>query len=89
VRAELYLENFTRGNLKVKLCQFDQSLEQFWWFCSAIFRGVMQGHDDDIWDKTYLNFCIKFIDKKLIFGVSASSHSKWHGSRTWVFGTMF
>ena len=47
-----------------------------------------------------LNWLIQFVksreeldlligEDKLIFGVSASSHSKWHGSRTWVFGTMF
>ena len=50
-RAELQFENFTRGNLKVELCQSDRSLQQVWRFRSAIFRGDMQGHDGDIWDK--------------------------------------
>ena len=47
-RAELHFENFTRGNLKVELCQSDRSLQQVWQFRSAIFRGDMQGYDGDI-----------------------------------------
>ena len=47
-RAELHFENFTRGNLKVELCQSDRSLQQVWRFRSAIFCGDMQGHDGDI-----------------------------------------
>jgi hypothetical protein len=46
--AELQFENFTRGNLKVELCQSDRSLQQVWEFRSAIFRGDMQRHDGDI-----------------------------------------
>lgn len=67
-RAELQFENFTRGNLKVELCQSDRSLRQVWEFRSTIFRGDMQGHDGDIWDNSYLNFCIKSIDNNIILG---------------------
>ena len=67
-RAELQFENFSRGNLTVELCQPDRSLQQVWRFRSAVFRGEMQGHDDDIWDKNYLNFCTKSIDNKAILG---------------------
>ena len=51
-RAELHFENFTRGNLKVELCQSDRSLQQVWRFRSVIFCSDMQGHDDDIWDNS-------------------------------------
>jgi hypothetical protein len=51
-------ENFTRGNLKVELCQSDRSLQQVWRFLSAIFRGDMQGHYGDIWDKIFLIFAL-------------------------------
>jgi len=52
-RAELHFENFTRGNLKVELCQSDRSLQQVWRFLCAIFRGDMQGHYGNIWDKIF------------------------------------
>ena len=65
---DLQFENFTRGNLKVELCQSDRRLQQVWQFRSAIFRGDMQGRDDDIWDKNYLNFDIKLIDKNVLLG---------------------
>ena len=67
-RPELQFENFTRGNLKVELCQSDRRLQQVWRFRSAVFRGDMQGHDGDIWVKNYLNFCTKCIDIKVILG---------------------
>ena len=57
-RPEPQFENLTRGNLKVELCQSDRSLQQVWRFLCAIFRGDMQGHYGDIWDKNYLNFCV-------------------------------
>ena len=68
-RPELQFQNFTRGGLKVELCQTARSLGQLWQFRNAIFRGGMLGDDRDIWDETYLNFCIKNIDKNemLIF----------------------
>jgi hypothetical protein len=28
----------------------------------------MQGHDGNIWDKNYLNFCTKIIDTNVILG---------------------
>ena len=65
-RPELQFQNFTRGGLKVELCQTARSLGQLWQFRNAIFRGGMQGDDRDIWDETYLNFCIKAIDKNEI-----------------------
>ena len=65
-RAELHFENFTRGNLKVELCQSDRSLQQVWWFRSVIFRSDMQGHDGDIWDHSNFNFCIKSIYNNVI-----------------------
>ena len=52
-RPELQFENFTRGNLKVELCQSDRSLQQVWRFLCAIFRGDMQGHYGNIWDKIF------------------------------------
>jgi hypothetical protein len=67
-RPELQFQNFTRGGLKVELCQTARSLGQLWQFRNAIFRGGMQGDDRDIWDETYLNFCIKNIDKNEILG---------------------
>ena len=67
-RAELHFENFTRGNLKVELCQSDRSLQQVWRFRSVIFRSDIQGHDGDIWDNSYLNFCIKSNDNNVILG---------------------
>jgi hypothetical protein len=67
-RPELQFENFTRGNLKVELCQSDRRLQQVWRFRSAVFRGDMQGHDGNIWDKNYLNFCTKIIDTNVILG---------------------
>ena len=67
-RAELHFENFTRGNLKVELCQSNRSLQQIWRFRSVIFRSNMQGYDGDIWDNSYLNFCIKSIDNNVILG---------------------
>ena len=57
-RAELQFQNFTRGGLKVELCQSERSLRKVWQFRAAIFRGEMQKEDRDIWDDTYLNFCI-------------------------------
>ena len=67
-RPELQFQNFTRGGLKVELCQTARSLGQLWQFRNAIFRGGMQRDDRDIWDDTYLNFCIKVIDKNEILG---------------------
>ena len=67
-RPELQFQNFTRGGLKVELCQSARSLGQLWQFRNAIFRGGMEGDDRDIWDETYLNFCIKTIDKNEILG---------------------
>ena len=67
-RPELQFQNFTRGGLKVELCQSARSLGQLWQFRNAIFRGGMEGDDRDIWDETYLNFCIKNIDKNEILG---------------------
>lgn len=52
-RPELQFENFTRGNLTVELCQSDRSLQQVWRFLCAIFRGDMQGHYGNIWDKIF------------------------------------
>ena len=52
-RPELQFGNFTRGNLKVELCQSDCSLQQVWRFLCAIFRGDMQGHYGNIWDKIF------------------------------------
>ena len=68
-RPELQFQNFTRGGLKVELCQSARSLGQLWQFRNAIFSGGMQGDDRDIWDETCLNFFIKVIDKnkKLCF----------------------
>ena len=67
-RPELQFQSFTRGGLKVELCQSARSLGQLWQFRNAIFRGGMQRDDRDIWDETYLNFCIKAIDKNEILG---------------------
>ena len=67
-RAELQFQNFTRGGLKVELCQSERSLRKVWQFRAAIFRGEMQKEDRDIWDDTYLNFCIKCIDTNTILG---------------------
>ena len=67
-RAELQFQNFTRGGLRVELCQSERSLRKVWQFRAAIFRGEMQKEDRDIWDDTYLNFCIKCIDKNTILG---------------------
>ena len=62
-RAELQFQNFTRGGLKVELCQSERSLRKVWQFRAAIFRGEIQREDRDIWDETYLNFCIKCVEK--------------------------
>ena len=35
---------------------------------AAIFRGEIQREDRDIWDETYLNFCIKCVEKNVILG---------------------
>ena len=67
-RAELQFQNFTRGGLKVELCQSERSLRKVWQFRAAIFRGEMQTEDRDIWDDTYLNFCLKLIDTTTILG---------------------
>ena len=67
-RAELQFQNFTAVVLKVELCQSERSLRKVWRFRAAIFRGEMQREDRDIWDETYLNFCIKCIDKNTILG---------------------
>jgi len=37
-RPELQFQNFTRGGLKVELCQTARSLGQLWQFRNAIFR---------------------------------------------------
>ena len=66
-RAELQFQNFTRGGLKVELCQSERSLRKVWQFRAAIFRGEMQKEDRDIWDDTYLNFCIKCIYTNTIY----------------------
>jgi putative hemolysin len=67
-RAELQFQNFTRGGLKVELCQSERSLRKVWQFRAAIFRGEIRKEDRDIWDDTYLNFCIKCIDTNTILG---------------------
>ena len=67
-RAELQFQNFTRGGLKVELCQSERSLRKVWQFRAAIFRGEIQREDRDFWDDTYLNFCIKCIDTNTILG---------------------
>ena len=67
-RPELQFQNFTRGGLKVELCQSDQSLRKLWQFRNAIFRGGRPGDDRDIWDEHYLNFCIKSIYKNIVLG---------------------
>ena len=48
-RAELQFQNFTRGGLKVELCQSERSLRKVWQFRAAIFRGEIQKEDRDIW----------------------------------------
>ena len=68
-RAELQFQNFTRGGLKVELCQSERSLRKVWQFRAAIFRGEIQREDRDIWDETYLNFCIKCVEKKCNIGL--------------------
>ena len=55
-RAELQFQNFTRGGLKVELCQSERRLRKVWQFRAAIFRGEIQREDRDIWDDTYLTF---------------------------------
>ena len=67
-RPELQFQNFTRGGLKVELCQSEQSLRKLWHFRNTIFRGGRPGDDRDIWDEHYLNFCIKSIDKNIVLG---------------------
>ena len=67
-RAELQFQNFTRGGLKVELCQSERRLRKVWQFRAAIFRGEIQREDRDIWDETYLNFCIKCVEKNAILG---------------------
>ena len=82
-RAELQFQNFTRGGLKVELCQSARSLGQLWQFRNAIFSGGMQGDDRDIWDENYLKFFIKVIDKiKIMFfrlGIFPSGTAAVHG----------
>ena len=68
-RAELQCENFTRGGRKGELCQSERSLRKVWQFRAAIFRGEIQREDRDIWDETYLNFCIKCVEKKCNIGL--------------------
>ena len=67
-RAELQFQNFTRGGLKVELCQSERRLRKVWQFRVAIFRGEIQREDLDIWDETYLNFCIKCVEETAILG---------------------
>ena len=67
-RAELQFQNFTRGGLKVELCQYERRLRKVWQFREAIFRGEIQREDRDIWDETYLNFCINCVERNVILG---------------------
>ena len=88
-RPELQFQNFTRGDLKVELCQTARSLGQLWQFRNAIFSGGMQGDDRDIWDETYLNFCIKSIDKKNFMLFSAWNFSERGGRSARIFCAIF
>ena len=88
-RPELQFQNFTRGGLKVELCQTARSLGQLWQFRNAIFRGGMQGDDRDIWDETYLNFFIKNIDRIFFRLFSAWNFSKRHSRSARIFSAIF
>ena len=88
-RPELQFQNFTRGGLKVELCQSARSLGQLWQFRNAIFRGGMLGDDRDIWDETYLNFCIKAIDKKNFMLFLAWNFSERHSRSARIFCAIF
>jgi len=88
-RPELQFQNFTRGGLKVELCQTARSLGQLWQFRNAIFRGGMQGDDRNIWDETYLNFCIKAIDKNIFMLFLAWNFSERHSRSARIFSAIF